>query len=75
MATITRLLTNRYSVLTGLAHLPLALSRGTLRMLSVWQQRYSQRRQLQRLSDAMLKDIGLSRADVDGESRKPFWQA
>ncbi len=37
-------------------------------------ERTQQRRALQRLDDRLLKDIGLSRADVAGESGKPFWR-
>ena len=33
-----------------------------------------QRRQLARLDDYMLRDIGLSRADVEPEIKKPFWR-
>lgn len=40
-----------------------------------WLERSQQRRALQRLDDRMLRDIGLSRADVAGESAKPFWRA
>jgi uncharacterized protein YjiS (DUF1127 family) len=36
--------------------------------------RSRQRSPLDRLSDRMLKDIGISRADVDFEARKPFWR-
>lgn len=32
-----------------------------------------QRRELLALSDGMLKDIGLSRADAIREGEKPFW--
>ena len=32
------------------------------------------RLQLQSLDDRMLKDIGVSRADVAAESCKPFWR-
>ena len=32
------------------------------------------RRHLASLNDHMLKDIGVSRADVEYEIRKPFWQ-
>lgn len=39
-----------------------------------WQARSAQRRRLAVLEDRMLKDIGLSRADADRESRKWFWQ-
>jgi uncharacterized protein YjiS (DUF1127 family) len=38
-----------------------------------WFERVRQRRHLGELSDHMLKDIGLSRADVEAEIAKPFW--
>lgn len=43
-------------------------------VLEVWQQRARSRRLLAALPDEALKDIGLSRADAVGESRKPFWR-
>jgi uncharacterized protein YjiS (DUF1127 family) len=33
-----------------------------------------ERRALQAMDDAALKDMGLSRADVEGELGKPFWR-
>lgn len=39
-----------------------------------WLERVHQRRQLAQLSDHMLKDIGLTRADVEAEILKPFWR-
>jgi uncharacterized protein YjiS (DUF1127 family) len=33
-----------------------------------------ERQALQRLDDRGLKDIGLSRADIEGELAKPFWR-
>lgn len=42
--------------------------------LLTWLQRAQQRRHLRTLNDNMLKDIGLSRADVDHETRRRFWQ-
>jgi uncharacterized protein YjiS (DUF1127 family) len=45
----------------------------TIRTLLRWEDRRRQRRALHYLSDAMLKDIGLSRADVENEAAKPFW--
>jgi uncharacterized protein YjiS (DUF1127 family) len=39
-----------------------------------WQERVRERQNLASLSDAALRDIGLSRADVEHESRKSFWQ-
>jgi len=48
------------------------LDLGTL--LLVWQARWRQRCGLDRLSDHMLKDLGISRADASREARKPFWR-
>jgi uncharacterized protein YjiS (DUF1127 family) len=39
-----------------------------------WLERVHERRQLAQLSDHMMKDIGLTRADVDAEISKPFWR-
>lgn len=38
-----------------------------------WYRLYNQRRELAGLSDAMLKDLGLSRGDVMQESERHFW--
>lgn len=35
---------------------------------------YRQRRALEALDDRMLKDIGLTRCDVDAEAARPFWR-
>ena len=40
----------------------------------LWAERARQRRQLAELDDYMLRDIGLTRADVANEIRKTFWQ-
>ena len=37
-------------------------------------ERRRQRLALARLDDRMLRDIGLTTADVDGEVTKPFWK-
>ena len=42
--------------------------------LLLWHERARQRRHLQDLSDDMLRDIGLTRADVLAETDKPFWR-
>lgn len=39
-----------------------------------WEQLAYEREQLARMSDEMLKDIGLSRADVEQESERHFWE-
>ncbi len=40
-----------------------------------WQHRIRERNQLQLLDQRMLRDIGLTRVDIDVETRKPFWRA
>ena len=40
----------------------------------VWLQRSRERRQLGSFGDHILKDLGVSRADVDHEVSKPFWR-
>jgi uncharacterized protein YjiS (DUF1127 family) len=40
-----------------------------------WIARMRDRQQLAALSDDMLKDIGVSRADAEHEFEKHFWQA
>jgi uncharacterized protein YjiS (DUF1127 family) len=43
-------------------------------VLLLWLQRRRERHQLAGLSDHVLKDIGVTRADVDSETRKMFWR-
>lgn len=40
-----------------------------------WLERIRERRELAELNDSMLKDIGVSRADVEHVVAKPFWRA
>jgi uncharacterized protein YjiS (DUF1127 family) len=56
---------------------PLLVSRvgRAVDLVLIWHERVRQRRQLRSLSTHMLRDIGLSRADVEGEASKPFWRA
>jgi uncharacterized protein YjiS (DUF1127 family) len=42
--------------------------------LVTWLERDCQRRALLKLDERMLRDIGLSRADVEQEAEKPFWR-
>ena len=44
-------------------------------LVLIWQERDKQRRALAELDARMLGDLGLSRADVEREVRKPFWRA
>ena len=39
-----------------------------------WRERGRSRHLLQQLDDRMLRDVGLSRSDVDRECAKFFWQ-
>ena len=43
-------------------------------LLLTWQERSQQRQQLEMLNDHMLRDIGLSRADILAEATKRFWE-
>jgi uncharacterized protein YjiS (DUF1127 family) len=45
------------------------------RSLTEWQRRSRSRQELEGLSDATLRDIGLTRCEVHREIRKPFWMA
>jgi uncharacterized protein YjiS (DUF1127 family) len=41
----------------------------------LWRERAQGRRQLVKLDDHLLRDIGVSRYDAEMEFNKPFWQA
>jgi len=58
---------------SGRSSLPTTFA-GALDLALTWYDRARQRRQLQGLSDHMLHDIGLGRADVEAETAKRFWQ-
>jgi uncharacterized protein YjiS (DUF1127 family) len=40
-----------------------------------WRRRSQARHELQTLSDANLRDLGLTRCDASHEFNKPFWMA
>ena len=46
-----------------------------LATVAVWRRRIREREQLARFSERDLHDIGMSRATLYSELRKPFWQA
>jgi len=50
------------------------MTSAVLLALIEWRWRVSQREILRSLDDRMLKDVGLSRADLDCELQKSFWQ-
>ena len=45
-----------------------------LAILREWRRRAYDRAELARLDDRMLRDIGLTRADAEFLSNKPFWR-
>ncbi|MEH3021641.1 MAG: DUF1127 domain-containing protein [Pseudomonas oryzihabitans] len=48
--------------------------RRLLALLASWQRRCATRRQLQRLDERALADLGLNLADQCHEGGKPFWR-
>lgn len=52
------------------------LDRAAVRSVDVicdWRARAAERHVLRSLDDRMLRDVGISRADVERELHKPFW--
>jgi uncharacterized protein YjiS (DUF1127 family) len=43
--------------------------------IAEWQRRTRSRHELEGLSDATLRDIGITRCDAHREMNKPFWMA
>ncbi len=66
------------SALTAQRAHQITSSAGTLALLvtrfQAWRERSRSRRDLMRLSEHQLQDIGLSRLDAETEWQKPFWQ-
>ena len=58
---------------SGLSRAAGAIS-GAIETLLVWCERRRERRDLASLNDQILRDVGLTRADIEREYRKPFWQ-
>ena len=53
----------------------LARASHVLDLIYLWQTRIDERRELSRLDERLLKDTGLSRAEMLHEADKPFWRA
>jgi uncharacterized protein YjiS (DUF1127 family) len=62
--TFTAVRTNRISGWSQVKH-----------SLGQWRQRLRSRQELEGLSDATLRDIGISRCDAQRQTNKPFWMA
>lgn len=45
-----------------------------LDVLRVWHERARRRRELQEIPEHLLRDMGITREDVDREMDKPFWR-
>lgn len=45
-----------------------------IKILKSWYQNWRTRRELAGLSDYLLKDIGITRAEAEQEFSKPFWK-
>jgi uncharacterized protein YjiS (DUF1127 family) len=70
----TRVLASRTPVACRAATVPEGWLVGAYDQLLIWLERSRQRQHLAMLSDHMLKDIGLTRADVEAEISKPLWR-
>ena len=60
----------------GLVHAARRLDRGLLRALDLvfeWRARAVERDVMRSLDDRMLRDVGISRADLERELQRPFW--
>ncbi len=44
-----------------------------LAKIQFWREISRQRKQLSKMSDYLLKDIGISRTEADREAKRPFW--
>ena len=60
--------------LMGWRRLPKAAGSLVVQVLREWRRRSRDRAQLALLDDRMLRDIGITRADVVTEINKPFWR-
>jgi uncharacterized protein YjiS (DUF1127 family) len=65
------------SVIRGVQSMLRSIDAGLLAAVDVsltWHRRISDRHALRTMDDRLLKDIGLSQADVEHEAAKPFWR-
>jgi uncharacterized protein YjiS (DUF1127 family) len=59
---------------TSVSNLPMSFLHRFIILLQTWRQRLRERQQLAEMDDRSLRDIGLTRYDVEYELRKPFWR-
>ena len=55
-------------------HVPRSAGSRAVATVREWRRRVRERAELAELDDRMLKDIGLTRADAEFLSNKPFWR-
>ena len=61
-------------IATSFGHFVFTLPHRFARLLVVWQKRSEQRRHLKTMDKRLLKDVGMTQADVRHETAKGFWQ-
>ena len=59
----------------SVAELTVALAWFAAMQLVTWQERARERRRLAALDDYLLRDMGLSRSQVESETSKRFWES
>ena len=76
METMMRTLSMRHDAvrIKGRRMILADVAAAVLRMIGAWRARAEQRRLLIEFDDRLLRDIGLTRSDVDAETLKSFWQ-
>jgi uncharacterized protein YjiS (DUF1127 family) len=74
-STAERLVVRAGYLVLWLGELSVALVWHATARLVTWQERAREGRRLASLDDYLLRDMGLSRSQIDVESRKHFWQS
>lgn len=62
------------STIAGSRRADRGLAKHVVTVLWSWWRAQSDRRKLYAMSDEMLRDVGLSRSDVEREFQRPFWE-
>ena len=73
--TVSRAASNLNHASARFVHSVDAAVENALDRFLTWQRRHKDRMHLLSLDERMLRDIGVSLADVDREASKPFWRS
>lgn len=73
--TVSRAASNLNHASARFVHSVDAAVENVLDRFLTWQRRHKDRMHLLSLDDRMLRDIGVTMADVDKEASKPFWRS